>query len=279
MKLSFMTFACPTWTVPEIIDGARRFGYHGVELRVDGGHAHGVEVATDANNRREAVARFHEAGVDLPCLATSLQMARSGEAGRAQREAALPLLDLAAELGARGLRVFGGEPVRDDEATSESTSITREEATEWAADNLSRLAGEAQERGVQFWLETHDYFRLGRDTAAVIRRVNHPAVLCNWDVMHPQCNGEDFAQTRVLLDGLVAHTHFHDTHSADPHTICTFGEGVLPLLEMLRWLREQGFNGYLSAEYFGDSLGAGPEQSLPLWANGCRRLLEQLEQS
>jgi sugar phosphate isomerase/epimerase len=98
--------------------------------------------------------------------------------------------------------------------------------------------------------------------------------------MHPQCNGEDFETTKGYLTGLIAHTHFHDTREANPGTICEFGQGVLPLLEMLRWLRdEEGFNGYLSAEYFGNSLGNGPDESLPLWADGCRALLRQLAET
>jgi sugar phosphate isomerase/epimerase len=275
MKLAFMTFACPNWTVPQIIDGAQRFGYHGVEIRVDAQHAHGLEVSTPAETRREAVRQCADAGLEIPCIATSLKVARSGKAGQAQREAALPLLDLAVDLGAKGLRIFGGEPVRDDESTSSSVSVEREEAITWAVENLKQLAPEAQSRGVEFWFETHDYFRLGGDTAAVIRQVDHPSVLCNWDVMHPQCNGEEFAQTKVLLDGIVAHTHFHDTRSADPHTICAFGDGTLPLTEMLRWLQSQNFDGYLSAEFFGDSLGTGPEESLSLWADGCRRVMQK----
>lgn len=46
---------------------------------------------------------------------------------------------------------------------------------------------------------------------------------------------------------------------------------------MLRWLREQNFDGYLCAEYFADSLGAGPDVSLPLWVDGYRRLLDGLD--
>lgn len=273
MKLAFMTFACPEWTITEIIEGAQCYGYDGVEIRTEGNHRHGLEADSSADARRSAIHKFHDAGVDIPCVATSLKFAREGNAGREQREAALPLLELAVDLGARGLRVFGGEPVRD----GEGGEIAREDAIKWAADNLSQVAGEAEAHGVGLWFETHDYFRLGRDTADVVRRVNHPFVRCNWDVMHPQCNGEDFEATKEYLTGLITHTHFHDTKSADPSTICAFGEGVLPLLEMLRWLKSEGFNGYLSAEYFGDSLGAGPDESLPLWADGCRRLLQQLE--
>jgi len=274
VKLAFMTFACPEWTVPEIIAGARRYGYHGVELRVDSGHRHGLEVASSQGQRREARQQFVQGGIEIACIATSLRFARSGQAGREECAKAIPLLDLAADLGAPGLRVFGGEPVRDEPG---GDGIAREEAIAWAADNLRSIAAAAEERGVHLWFETHDHFRLARDAAAVIRRADHPAVRCNWDVMHPQLNGEDFSATRTLLHGLIEHCHLHDAKSAGAHSICAFGEGVLPLADMLRWLRDEGYNGYLSAEYFGDALGAGPDHSLPRWADGCRSLLAQLD--
>lgn len=274
LKLAFMTFACPGWNVAQILDGAARFGFEGVELRVDSDHRHGLEVSSDQAARQAAMRQFRAAGVEVCCVATSLRLARHGRAGEQERAKALPLLDLAADLEAPGLRVFGGEPLQDESAGL--AEIAREDAIKWAADNLRSLVDAAASRGVEFWFETHDYFRLGRDAAAVIRRVDHPNVRCNWDVMHPLLNGESLQDTQKLLDGLVAHTHFHDAKSADAHSICAFGEGVLPLLEMLRWLREQKFEGYLSAEYFGNALGESPEISLPRWADGCRRLLAQL---
>ena len=221
--------------------------------------------------------RFQDAGLEIPCVATSLRFAKSGRLGQAECAAALPLMDLAADLGALGLRVFGGEPQRDGENANNAEEIKREDAIQWAVENLRGIADEAAARGVALWFETHDYFRLGRDAAAVVRGVDHPAVRCNWDVMHPQLNGEDFNATKQHLSGLIAHTHFHDARNADAKSICPFGEGDLPLLEMLQWLREEGFNGYLSAEYFGDALGADPDESLSLWAQGCRRLLGELQ--
>lgn len=276
MKLAFMTFACPEWSVAQIVDGARRYGYHGVEIRVQSEHAHGIEIDAPAEARHATRSQFADAGIEVPCLATSLQFARSGAAGQAECDTALQLLDLAADMGAWGLRVFGGFPVRDSEDNPANKEVSREEATQWAAENLRRVADEAAARHVHFWFETHDYFRKGAETAAVVRGADHPAVRCNWDVMHPQLNGEDFSVTQQELAGLIEHTHFHDAKSADARTICPFGEGELPLMEMLQWLQAQGYNGYLSAEYFGDSLGDGPDVSLPRWAEGCRLLLDRL---
>lgn len=274
MKLSFMTFACPEWSTTEIIESALAYGYDGVELRSEGGHQHGLELDTPPEKRREIGARFVDAGLELPCIATSLRFAKPGVLGKKECERALQLMDMAAAAGSPALRVFGGQPEKEGTETEE---IAREDAIAWAVENLQSIANEAQKRGVALWFETHDYFRLGRDTAAVIRGVRHPFVRCNWDVMHPQQNGEDFAQTKTYLDGLIEHTHLHDAKSADPKTICAFGQGNLPLLEMLRWLRDdQKFKGYLSAEYFGGSLGAPPDESLLLWADGCRELLREL---
>ena len=44
MKISFMTFACPTYTFDQVVSLALRHGYGGIEFRCDSDHKHGVMV-------------------------------------------------------------------------------------------------------------------------------------------------------------------------------------------------------------------------------------------
>jgi sugar phosphate isomerase/epimerase len=48
MKLSFMTFVCPEWTIEEAVAFAREAGYDGVEIRVDAGHRHNISSESPA---------------------------------------------------------------------------------------------------------------------------------------------------------------------------------------------------------------------------------------
>ncbi|MBI2299878.1 MAG: sugar phosphate isomerase/epimerase [Armatimonadetes bacterium] len=266
MKLSFMTFACPEWELSEILSVAAELGYDGVEPRIDANQRHGLEVTLDAEGRREARRRAADAGVELCCLATSLQFIKLGREERAElREEARERIELAAELGIPGMRVFGG-PVPE--------GVGLVEAFQAAARNL-RDAGEmAQEAGVELWVETHDSLSKAALCAQVVRAADHPAVSFNYDVMHPYRCGEPLGTTFEALGERIRHTHWHDCVAApDTVEITRFGEGNLPLADILAGLRERRYDGYLSGEWFNEQLGATPRESLRHYAEATRELL------
>jgi sugar phosphate isomerase/epimerase len=53
--------------------------------------------------------------------------------------------------------------------------------------------------------------------------------------------------------------------------IVPIGEGAVPLPQIIRFLRQEGFKGFLSGEWF-DSLGP-PDVSLPKFVAGVRALV------
>lgn len=258
MKISFMTFACPQWTAAEVIAGAVRHGYDGIEWRVDASHAHGVETSLTPLQRAALRQQMDDVGIATACLATSLRFVTPEAVTEAPA-----LLDLAADLGAPGLRVFCG-PLPE--------GVPLEEAIPRVADHLLAVADQAQARKVGLWLETHDSMNRAAPVAAVLQRAAHPALAVNWDNMHPYFNGESWEDTKILLKGRIAHTHFHDALSGDPGTIVPFGAGNLPCADMLHFLREEGFQGYLSGEWFNERMGATPDDALAAYRQGIRAL-------
>ncbi len=144
MKVSFMTFACPTWTFDEVLACAVELGYDGFEPRMDSKHAHGLEVALDAAGRRAARAKAAEAGIELCCLATSLQFNKvAAEARAALLEAAKARIELAADLGMGGLRVFAGPPPE---------GVALADALVACGENLAQAGEFAAAAGVELWL-------------------------------------------------------------------------------------------------------------------------------
>lgn len=266
MRISFMTFACPAWSLDEVLRVGRRLGYDGVEPRLDSGHAHGIEVGLSPDGRERAKAQFAEAGVAVCCLATSLGfIATESERRTALLEATRARLELAADLGCPGLRVFaGGVP----------QGVSLDEALDAAADNLRAAGDIAAALGVELWLETHDTVSCAELCARVVRAADHPSVWVNYDVMHPLRCGEPLDTTFAALDGLVRHAHWHDA-ILDPKNVAItrFGEGEMPLGTIVEWLRGQGFEGYLSGEWFEQQLGADSDDSLEHYAVATRDLL------
>lgn len=269
VKTSFMTFACPEWDLAQVLDVAAELGYDGVEPRMDAQHAHGIEVALDSKGRKMARTRAEAAGVEFCCLATSLRFIAVTDEAKAKLQAeTVERVKLAADLGMPGLRVFGG-PVPED--------VSLEAALTAAADNLKAAGDVAAAAGVELWVETHDTLSRATVAARVVDAANHPAVFYNYDVMHPYRNGEDLDTTFASLGDRIHHTHWHDAGATPGKPIITlFGEGDLPLIELLTRLRDLGFVGYLSGEWFGEQLGKTPRESLEHYVTATKELLGRL---
>lgn len=261
MKLSFMTFMCPQWTLEEVIAGAKRHGYEGVELRVAAEHRHGVEVEASAEARGQARRVFEDVGIEIACIATSCRLADGDSQARAANvESLRKHIELAADVGAPLIRVFGGQP---------SGGLSLDDAVKVAAEDLTKACEEACARGVTLCLETHDAFSLGETVGQVLRLADKPCLRANWDLMHPYNHGEAPWVTRRALRGKVAHVHMHDYVLGNgAWRLVPPRQGVMPLSQFLRMLRDDGYDGYLSAEYW-DELGP-PEEALALYAGAMR---------
>jgi len=261
-----MTFTCPEWELPQIVNAARDYGYDGVEIRVEAGHKHGVELSLTAQQRDEVRRRFEEAGVAVSCVATSVRFSTNDPAERdVQVEILKRYCDLAADLGARRVRVFGGRIPE---------GVLKQECKKYVAESLAQAGPYAWERGVYVCLETHDDFSLAADVADTLSLADAPGLAATWDWQHPFTHGETIEASFAYLSDWVQHTHVHDVRPkpGGGTEIVPMGEGVLPLREIARLLRQSGYSGYLSMECWPD-LGP-PEETLPRYLAALRALDE-----
>ena len=120
MKLSFTTFACPNWTLKQILRSGARLGYQGVEFRTDAQHGHGVEVWTSVKERRHFREQIERADLRVSCIASSIQFTEDEIVGRA-----LERVKLAADMGAEGMRAFCGPLPAGDFQRSRSLGATK----------------------------------------------------------------------------------------------------------------------------------------------------------
>lgn len=260
MKICFTTFACPTWSLRRIIRAAQTHHYHGVEIRCDANHDHGVEIWTSPSERKLMRKQLDKAEVELPCLATSLQFNND-----AIIEEAMPRLELASDIGARGMRIFFGKGPQPD--ADIERSIDR------ACRQLSEFLPYAESHGVDIWIETHDLLSSGPRAAEVVRRLNHPRLGVCYNNLHPIRSGEALATTLGALRGMIRHVHFHDGRDLPDQVIVRrIGQGDMPIEETLEALLRSGYKGYLSGEWFYDQLGTSPEESLDAYMFDVRQL-------
>ena len=83
-KLSFMSWLKPDAQLPELVDLAARYGYHGIEPRVGAGHSHGIELSTAAESLWDVRRAFEDSSLELSCLATGLSFSSPDEAERSE---------------------------------------------------------------------------------------------------------------------------------------------------------------------------------------------------
>lgn len=244
MKYSFMSFSCPKATLDEMLDIAKRFGYDAIEPRIGIGHAHGVELELSPEQRAQVRQKAEASGITIGCIACSAKYTNAAELAR-QIEDTKRCIDLAADVGAARLRVFGGEVKAD--ASPEAV----EAAVEQVADALRQVADHAQERGVVVCVESHTGFADPERMAEVMRRANHPAIAVNWDVLHPlRLAGASIDAAFQTLQPWILYVHIHDglNHPGKP-VILPIGEGDVDHRRVLQLLQSMNYDGYLSLEW------------------------------
>jgi sugar phosphate isomerase/epimerase len=242
MKVSFMTWICPEWTLTEVLTGAVRYGYDGVEPRAEGNQKHGVELATTKKQRKEIASAFADCGVEMSCIATSIKYSSADADERAEMvERTKKFVDLAADVGCPYLRVFGGK--LPDE-------VEKEDVKKYVAESLRECGEHAAASEVQVLLETHDDFRKAQDAVDTVRMADHASVQILWDIAHPFHAGDTIQEAFDLVKPHVRHLHVHDYLTEEGEREAAFiGEGNVPHEEAVRLLKTIDFKGHLSGEW------------------------------
>lgn len=252
MKYSFMSFSAPDQDFPGLLAMAGKYGYDGIEPRLDANHAHGIEVGVTAAQREAFRGQSAERGIALACLATSLKFADPKQTGTVVPQTH-DRIDLAGDLGVPVLRIFGGKIPE---------GMRRDAAIEQVATCLATVAPHAAERGVTLALETHDDWCDPAHVAAVVSRVDHSAIAVNWDIMHPVRMGlASIDESYDQLKPWIRHLHVHDgIQDGGRLKMVPIGRGMIDHRRALTRLRQDGYTGFISGEWI---RWEAPEQHLP----------------
>lgn len=241
MKYSFMSFSCPELSLDEMLSLAARLGYDAIEPRITAGHSHGVEPEVRIAARNEIRKKVEDAGIALSCIATSCRYAEPATSQQ-QCEQTLRAIDLAGDVGCSRVRVFGG---------TIPAGVSREEAVDLVVQSLTSAAGHAAERGVTLCMETHDSWCDPSHVAEVMRRVDHPAIAVNWDIMHPvRVAGSTMDEAYETLKPWIGHVHFHDgVTEGGSSKLVPIGQGDIDHRRAVELLKGASYDGYLSGEW------------------------------
>lgn len=228
LKLGLTTYMIGSkWTVPELIEFLPKFDIFGVELRTDMKFAHGIELASGKDARADAAKRFADSPVVLAGVACG-ERYDSPDAGKLEKaiERTKELLQLCADLGAPGLRVFPNDFQKD---------VPHEKTLEQIAEALKQLAPVAASLGVELRLEAHGSVGLLPHLATIVKAVGEPGirVILNSDFRDTQ--GEGLAANLEMVKPYLARTvHIHDL-LAKNYTEAKFYETQFAFLKRVGW--------------------------------------------
>ena len=241
MKIAFSTLGCPKWTWQRIVTEAQRMGYNGIELRFVADQRDLLQIPEfQKSNLPNTKQQLKEANLSVCCVDTSVMLVNQDEG---MIDSGKKHIDLAADLGAPFMRVFGGHIPKER---------SRENALQTAVANFTALADYASGRKVRVLVETHDDFSSAASVAQLMKRVNHPNAGVLWDIHHPyRFHAETPAQAFAAIGSNVYHTHVKDSRDlgGGKHRYCLLGEGDVPIAQCLNLLKTAGYDGWIVLEW------------------------------
>ena len=241
MKIAFSTLGCPKWTWQRVVTEAQRMGYNGIELRFIGDQR---DLLKTPELQKEMLPhtkqQIKEATISICCVDTSVLLVNEDDA---MIEAGQRHIDLAADLGAPFVRVFGGQIPKEK---------SREAAIKTAAKNFLALADYASGKKVRVLVETHDEFSTSESVVKLMKLTNHPNTGVLWDIHHPfRLHGETPAQAFAAIGPHVHHVHVKDSKDLGGGKVryVPIGEGDVPIAQCLNLLKSAGYDGWIALEW------------------------------
>jgi sugar phosphate isomerase/epimerase len=271
MKISFSTLGCPDWKLSEVIQLALSAGYDGIELRfLEGEDSLWKLPEFKGQALFQARRSLADAGLVVSCVDTSCRFDSPNDVERqnwiAEGER---IAELAAELQAPGIRVFGDriQPGQDREATRN-----------WIAESLNTLRDKIAPTGVAVWLETHGDFSSSSELVNLLTQSAGVGLV--WDPAAAFIEaGERPVESGATLKTFIRHIHIKDLARTTGWFPVLTGQGQFPLAEMKSALQQMNYEGFLSFEWEKKWYPAveDPKTAIPHFANWFRSEWQEIQ--
>ncbi len=234
MRPGFMSSVHPQQTLPELIETAKRYGYQGIEFRVEWDHKHGIELDATTEQLTAARQMLGDSGIAASCIATSVRFNSSDRAEHLPpRETLRKYIALAAEVGAPTLRTFSDSVPEEDEAA-------RNAVLSLAAESYAYVDDWAQQHGIKVLDETQPNLR-GHWAKQVLDQAQADSLQVLWHIGHHLRRGQSVDDAYTSIRGHVRHVHF----------VARPGDEVVTDADNQRTfelLAPDGFTGFFSVE-------------------------------
>ncbi len=165
------------------------------------------------------------------------------------------LIDLCADLGPKGVMVFGSPAQR-----SAVDGATVADATARYSDGLARVAPQAEQRGVTILVEAlpieqSNVVNTLAEAASIVRQIGSPAIQTMFDTHNAVNEAEPHAELVEKYFGVIRHVHVNELDGRHPGSHRA-GKENYDFKPVLRTLERLGYQGWVSLEAFDFSFGA-----------------------
>ncbi len=241
MKLAFSTLGCPGWTFEEIFSTAKDLGLDGIEIRGIGGELFAPKAKPFLpEHLGETKQKFQSSDMSIPMLSSGafIGIASNVQASVGEAKA---YLDLAYKLGTPYVRVMiTPVPQPTDDASLDTARAAYE-----------GLCAYGQDKGVTPLIETNGPLAASavmKEFMAGIESENKGVL---WDIHHPfRYFNERPEDTYAQIGEYVRYLHVKDSVMADDAVqYRMMGYGDIPVLDTLKVLHKNGFDGFVSLEW------------------------------
>ena len=243
MKLSFWTLGTPGWSNEAVVEGARRFGYQGVDIRCA---ANGT-ISPQPDDEEVTALRslFETAGVEIASVLGYNQ--RGNDAGvewQAVESDLIALAELCVRLGTPNLRANVGAP---------AAGSTWEAYLEGFASVVTRALASVPEVTVN--VQNHPGSINAVQAGRLASMVGSARFGIGFSPDHCVDMGEDPVALAEELGAWVRHVHLADRENAGGAMVkgklraCLPGDGIVRNREVLAALQAQGYDGWVSFKW------------------------------
>ena len=246
LKLGLMTYQVgQSWDIATIIKNCTETKFQHVQLRTT--HKHGVELSLTKPQRSEVKKRFADAGLPISLASTYQYHDTDPAVLRRNIEGTKEFLQLAADVGALGVRVFPNAVPNEGHAD-------RDKILEQIGKSVAEAATVGHNLGVELRLEEHGQ---GTSNIPVIRKIldyaNNPHVYVIWNCSQTDTGkglpaayeGMGLEAQFNLVKGRIGNVHLRELYTD------------YPWRELFALLSKSGYSGYCDVE-------VSPESTEPL---------------
>lgn len=237
MKLCFSTLGCCDYSLNDIIALAKNYGIDYLEVRGINGFLENTDIS-EFNPENAAATRkaLSDAKISPRVLGSSCAFHDINKYKGMIEKGKTDIL-IAERMGFPYVRFFGNNVTEDRDACIERVSSSLRELSDFAASH-----------GVTALLEVHGNYNCNENLSPVLDALRgQKGFGLIWDIAHSdKVYGENWEGFYKLIRPYIKHVHLKD-HKDGKLTLP--GDGVIPILPIVRRLLADGYDGCFSLEW------------------------------